>query len=332
MKLFLFAMFTVMSEAQQPLCYSGTIIVDGQNVTKDIIMGALGPIVKTAVTKTINKYPEMKEFMESAGTCQFPCFGEVVRTTYSTLFGKLGNAFLTDEGKDMEIEAVTGAFRACYPSPPRDEILALASEIVEASVVSEPPESPVPEGVFCENQDFEDDFPSVAVRNHFKMAFRKIVARFPTAQQFFHEQGLDCQFQCLDSTVSQALKTLWLTNRQERATGISALTGSMHACFPGVPAEEIRKLVDAVTGVLEDDMAAATSRLYVTKLMRSLGGGNSFLPLCAVVTAISLMLFSIGVAVGRRMHRSSFGKVSQTEPDQRALIIFDRDEPSGSLE
>jgi len=298
MKLFLLALLPFASEAQNPKCYTG----DLNGVTKDEFLAGMHDLLGVAFVGVVNDVPKLAEFLKTRGNCQAQCLEKVMKPAMATVYGKMGKKLSSHEGKEMAIEAITGAIRACYPSPPRKEIKKLATAVADGMGETPKANAEFPQGVKCKNAGHESDFPMDDVLEAFGDAFQKVASKYERVKKFFSEEALDCQFPCLEQTVPLTMKTLFLTDQQDKEVGIDALTGSMHACFPGVPSKEIRQLVTETVSVLQNAGADAQTRLYATKLIKF--GSSNFFPLCGLVTAMTLVLFFAGVAVGRRWKRS----------------------------
>lgn len=318
MKLCLLVLLPLACQAANPKCYTGTVKgPGGKQVTKDDLMESLGPVVGASVVKTLNSSPELKAFMKTKGNCQASCLGATTEQAFSTLYGKLGKDFFADASGPIVIEALTGAFRACYPSPPRAALKELATRIFKG--FSAPPptkELAFPKGVKCANAGHEDLFPTKQVVDQFGEAFSGVVNKDKDVKKFFEEIAKACQLPCLEKTVTVAMKTLFLTGQKDEKIGISAITGAMHACFPGVPSKEIRPLVEATVKVLTGAVAKATTKLYAADMVTSdmvTSNSYNFFALGGLATAICLALFSAGTVVGRRWNRSSLIAVEQDE-------------------
>lgn len=318
MKLFLLALLPFASQAENQKCYTGTIKANGKNVTKDELMDGLGPLLEASIVSTIHSSASLSSFMKKAGRCQTACLEDVMEQTVSTLYGKLGKDFFVKD--DVSIEALTGAFRACYPSPPRQAIHEIAKEVIESMGTPPTKKQSFPRGVECENEEHLDDFPMKATIDEFGDAFHQVISNHKEAMKFFSEVAMDCQLPCVKKTVSLSMKTLFLTGQRDQKVQADAITGAMHACFPGVPSEEIQHLVDSTMTVMNHAQDAANTRLYATNMMK--WGSYSFLTSGSLVAAMSLALFSAGAAVGRRWNRSPNREVEllEIENDQRSLI------------
>jgi len=304
MKFFLIALLPFASQAEQAKCFSADIKTpDGASMTKDELLGMMNEMLGAAFVSVVDDVPKIKEFFKTRGNCQAECLQKVIQPALGVVYGKMGEKLMSEEGKNMAIEAITGSIRACYPSPPRSEIKKLAT--AAANGMGAPPKEGVgfPEGVKCANAGHESDFPMDDVLKAFGGAFEKTVNKNAKIKDFFENKALQCQLPCLEQSMSLTMKTLFLTDQQDKDVAIDALTGGMHACFPGVPSEEIEKLVVEVVGVLEASMKDASLRLYATNLIK-FGSSNVF-TLCGLVTSVTLVLFSAGVAVGRRWKRSN---------------------------
>lgn len=157
MKLFLLALLPFASQAGNPKCYTGTVKANGKEMTKDDLMKDLGPVFDASIVSTIHSSKDLEDFMKTRGQCQAACLGDMMEQGVSTLYGKLGKDLFAKD--DLAIEALTGAFRACYPSPPRAEIHELAAKLLEN--LGKPPaeDHSFPQGVKCKNAEHEDDSP-----------------------------------------------------------------------------------------------------------------------------------------------------------------------------
>lgn len=314
MKLFLVAaVLPFMSQAENPKCYTGGVA----DMTKDEFLDMMHQALGASVVNVVSSVPGLKNFLKTRGTCQAICFESIMKPTMATVLGKMGKKLNSEEGKTMAIEAMTGAFRACYPSPPRDDIKKLATEFADS--MGQPPKESAefPQGVTCENQEHANDFPQDEASDTFKDTFEKVISAKPKVLKFFQTKALNCQFPCLEATIPITLKTAFLTGKfSDRKLMTDALTGSMHACFPGVPSHAIRELVSEVLGELMKVPAAAASRLYASNMIK--WGSSNFFTLCGIFTASTLLLFSAGVTVGRLWKRSSCRQV--TPEDSVGLI------------
>jgi len=314
-------LLAVLPFASQALeCYTGTIMMGGQELTKDDLMKKIGPLLGASMVSTIDENPKLKAFMDTRGQCQADCLGPMVEQTFSTLYGKLGKDFFKE--KEIVIEGLTGAFRACYPSPPRAEIHKLAKAIIDGMGAPAAEGQDFPEGTKCPNDGHEDDFPMKQVLEEFGNAFEGVVSKNKRAMKYFQEKAKECQGPCLETTVPLSMKTLFLTDQSDDKIGAEAITGAMHACFPGIPSHEIERMVKETAEVMQHAQEVATTRLYTTNMMK-LASSYSFFPLCGLVMAMSLMLFSAGAAVGRRWKRSSYREVE--EGQQEILMIGSRE-------
>lgn len=317
MKLLLLAVLPFASHAN-PKCYTGDVKTpDDKVISKDEFLDVMHMLLGASIMNVIKDEPQLEDWMKTRGTCQESCLESMMKPAMATVYGKMGKDLFTDDGKQMGIEAFTGGFRACYPSPPRSEIKKLAETVFEG--MGNPPKegADFPQGETCENAEHEDDFPLKEVTTAFKDAFGEVVQKKPDVMKFFEEKALACQLPCLSETVPLAIKTLFLTNQDDKNAMSGSITGAMHACFPGVPSSAIESLVDETLGSLMKAEEGARLRLYNAKMIK--WGSSNFIPLCGIFTAMTLMLFFAGVAVGRKWKRSSFREVSQD--DQIGLIV-----------
>lgn len=186
--------------------------------------------------------------------------GIVMKPTLETLYGKLGKEFVRrdkDHINDLFVEALFGAFRACYPHPPRAEVRQVAEVIVAGIGTIPASKNLFPAGVNCPNEGREDDFPLADFLQSFEYTFFKVLENQPEMQKYFDTEAKDCQKTCLEKTVPASAMTLFLTDNANDDAGIDALTGAIHACFPGVPHEDINLLVSDTKNVMETDVHRA---------------------------------------------------------------------------
>lgn len=320
-------MTTLASATQQ--CFTGIVHHADVTYTKDDVLEQLWPEVGAAIIGVANTDAKFKAFLKTRGTCQMSCLEDTLMPALETIFGKLGGDLFSKTSNTHHLidEALTGAFRACYPAPPLEEIAAVAARIREHIGRVEETRQGFPQGVACVNEGKDDEFPVNDFLKKFKATFMKTVAKNPEMQTFFDTKAKDCQLTCVDKTVPAAAKTLFLTDNKDDVKGVDALTGAIHACFPGLPHEDINSLVAATKEVMDASQDAARLRLYANNMVKS--GSFSFFPLFGLVTAMSLLLFFTGVAVGSRWKRSSVREDNSTvrelfsqkvADDQEALI------------
>lgn len=296
-------------------CYTGTITVGTETLTKDDILAWIFPQVVASVLAVTNADPELANFLKTRGNCQIQCLESVMKASAATLYGKLGEEFLSHEPhvQEIVIEAVTGAFRACYPFPPREEALKVAEAIVVGIGVHPPTDKTFPAGVACKNQGREDDFPLHEFLNAFEDTFGQVMATKPELHKFFISEAKDCQQKCLEETVPMSVMTLFLTDKHNDDVGVDAVTGAIHSCFPGVPEDDINQLVTDTTAVMLNAEQNALQRLQydlnkpnIHYNPEGLEPGSSGFPIVSFITAVSLALCA-GIGIGRQMRKAPYG-------------------------
>merc|ERR1719316_1390004 len=85
-----------------------------------------------------------------------------------------------------------------------------------------------------------------------------VIAANPTIK-LFDTEAKDCQKSCLQHTVPEAALSLFMINNYDQDTGLDAMTGALHACFPGVPRDAIKVLVTETNDVMARAEAAASA-------------------------------------------------------------------------
>merc|ERR1719201_524623 len=80
---------------------------------------------------SVEEFKEFKAFVESKPACQHECFKKVFPESVDTLIGKVGDDIVKPDSQKLAIQAFTGAFRTCFPSPPRSEVLKAMKKITD---------------------------------------------------------------------------------------------------------------------------------------------------------------------------------------------------------
>lgn len=345
MKLFLLALLPGAARADwSQVCYTGTIKIGNETWSEHDLMTALEPQVNEAIVTVANGDPKLAQFLKTQGDCQIDCLEIVMRPTFSTLYGKLGQDFYSHHKPHIQeifIEALSGAFHACYPHPPREEVRMVSETIISHIGYTAASEHTFPQGVPCPHAGYEHDFPLNDFLYSFETTILHVMENKPKLHKFFDTEAKDCQKTCLQQTVPASAMTLFLHGNYDDYTGVDALTGAIQACFPDVEHEEILILVSETKDVMAQAEAEA-SRQYTAeaaeearqpakkKKKAAAGGdrrrrwaraeaerqkreqealqGESFdiLPYLGFVAMMSLAMI-IGVSLGRRMERPGQG-------------------------
>jgi hypothetical protein len=170
----------------------------------------------------------------------------------------------------------------------------------------------------CENAGHEDDFPLQKYLDAFGAALKEVISKNDNALYYFQTVGKDCQVDCAEKNVGLAMKTLFLTgtNLTDVVKISDSLTGAIHSCWPGVPYFETNQLVLSALDIAQKQLEEGRLRLYTNQIVEF--ASSNLFPMCGIVTAMALALFSAGVAFGQR--RKGWSKYrSVDEPDQREL-------------
>jgi len=326
MNLFLLALLPFAAQARKKVfnqtCYTGSITgSDGNSYTKDQVLAFITQTVYVSFDNVAEDDPEFNAFLKTRGTCQVrPCLVDVVKATMDTLYGKMGPLLFDQSSKagdKMAIEALTGAVRACYPSPPRSKIKKVATKIVKALGQPAQEGGEFPQGVPCVNAERENEYPLQEVLQAFDAAWAQEAPKDKFIMDFFKRKAKDCQFPCLHTTIPTTALTLFLTGVTSDLVAGDAITGAFHACFPGVKSSRIQKLVKATIKKMNTAEETARLRLYISSWFIKDGSFN-FFPVLSMVTAVALMLFFAGLALGRVWKR----------PAHRLLVVEEEDDQS----
>jgi len=302
-------------------CYDGPLSVDGQDVPKETILKSVVGTFFAGAKDAVAGNAEFKNFMESRKHCQITCAEKMVAQAASTLYGKCGKTFISDDCKLLAIESLTGAFMACFPSAPRDSVHATmvsasanlgktaAMDTSDLFKDNEACPNPVKPGGF-DIDAFTADFD--------KTLSRKVVKSKPAIKKFFEEQALGCQVDCLKVQIPTAALTLSMTGNQDEAQILQAATGAARSCFPGVPRNDIKDLMAGVMAALKANMLAH-AKLYDANMKVESMSWTS-LPMIGGAATMSLVIFAAGVfsmrrsgVSGREQRGVSMGSESELE-------------------
>merc|ERR1719420_1983618 len=117
----------------------------------------------------------------------------------------------------------------------------------------------------------------------------------------------DCQETCILKATPEAVFTIFMTDNRDRRQDIDAITGALHACYPGIPQKMVRKVVDEVRVVLEKAQAEAYSRLYLRKIpLLHLMTSKPAISLYGLAAMVALATFFLGLRMGRRAKGADF--------------------------
>merc|ERR1719253_215777 len=179
---------------------------------------------------------------------------DMQRLSIETLYGKLGAAIVSPESKSLAIESLTGAIKACYPAPPRQAVLDIATKVVAQigkDVVMESPSFGLVKS--CPNAGkggkvfWGHDMPKF--KGAFKTAWQELLSNNENARKAFETSAKDCQGDCLTKAIAKAAFTLYESDRQPHLDSdmyIESFTGAVKMCYPGVERSLAKELVSDV--------------------------------------------------------------------------------------
>lgn len=217
-----------------------------------------GPQADLKQTLAANFYDSMlsmetvSEFLQGKLPEQHCCFKAVFNASVDALLGKWGDELFTPYGQTIAIEALTGAVRTCYPSPPREEVHALITAAIDK--MSEDVEStPFPECTAEEPVDAEAWLCYGQVVNE---AFQQAVSQHPNIMRY---NVLSCQEECFHKTIEMSFLTSLAVGDKipgdPMELGKASVTGALRACIPGIPYPETRSFTETL---FEELMSADT--------------------------------------------------------------------------
>lgn len=241
----------------QPECYTGNLFAGTANEkTMDQVVNVSRMVVGSSIKQTCFKRLAIKKFFSAGEACEYQCLDEVLSTTFATLYGKLGQMYdmTTLYSREVFKEVIVGSFRACFPKAARYDMEVLADQIMTDVKTTQNVDSDVmqayssvsvglPNGTSCVNEGQESHFPMVDFKTSFEAAIRKTITNRPELQRYLQLNTKDCQGACAEKTITQAALTLFLRGKVEDSEAIDAVTGALHACYPGIPSAYLNDLV-----------------------------------------------------------------------------------------
>lgn len=275
-------------------CFDDPLSVEGHDVPKETLLKSVVGLFFDGADKAVAGDDDFKSFMQSRGQCQFTCAEKMVTHAVSTLYGKCGKGFFGDECEDLAVESLTGAFMACFPSAPRDQVHSTMGYIMDNMGKTSPKDHSdlYKDNKQCPNKAAAEFFDIDAFTRDFGKAFGDVVDAKPGVKKFFEEEALGCQSDCLKDTIPTAALALAMTANQDKDEILQAMTGAARACFPGVPRADVKDLMAAVNAVFEDNMKGA-EKLYDANIKVENMSWTS-LPMIGGAAAMSLVVFAAG--------------------------------------
>eukprot|EP00928_Gymnodinium_smaydae_P011295 TRINITY_DN14187_c0_g1_i1.p1 TRINITY_DN14187_c0_g1~~TRINITY_DN14187_c0_g1_i1.p1 ORF type:complete len:906 (-),score=169.87 TRINITY_DN14187_c0_g1_i1:81-2762(-) len=258
-------------------CAAPTSALPPFNMDLTNSMNRVLPKVGAALGETRNADPRMQSFLASTKDCQTQCFQFTMPQAIQTLF--LTGAF---NPRNLE-QALTGAFRACYPTPPRQDMLIFMEKVsARAAQLDQAPGRRLVEAL-AENVSIEAEqllgrrlYGSCANANdakkyvdlfmtHFPNAMNHVLSQNAQARQFF-ANAKNCENSCSVEVLRASMSTFYAAglasqpNHQVLAT--DQITGSMKACYPGLPHDQMQILVQQMLPGLPHPSGSAIGRLF----------------------------------------------------------------------
>jgi len=199
-----------------PQCMNPTQIQHGRDRAKFI--DVFNPVVLRTLIKVTDmpSHAAIKKWLRhDTWDCQKPCLRYVFDRSVETMWGT-GQLF-GDDNKTLLTQALTGAFKACYPRSFRPHVLALISQVVD--VVSARPRLRRPEEKPLEASHRFARCPDtssagVAWVDKFMKQFFEVLngeSNKSKKNDYFAETAKTCQHECAPMAMRKALETFWGT-------------------------------------------------------------------------------------------------------------------------
>jgi hypothetical protein len=275
---------------------------------------------------SVEEFKEFKAFVESKPACQHECFKKVFPESVETLIGKVGDDIVKPDAQQVAIQAFTGAFRTCFPSPPRDTVKEAMQKITD-SMGSHDDMKPVKiksKGT-CPGTKGMGDKASFMAKAMPKIgiAMNKVVAKHDDIKDFFENTMMVCQGSCLGEAIAQAINVNWDMGTLEDEDKMTAsIEGAIKSCLPGVPYKDVKAYVQEVKETVQDETDDRL-RLYQTGpiLDPEAGQKSGMMTLIAAVGgvfALALGIFAAGLRVGKKIRQRQ-----QADADARLVEFAD---------
>jgi len=298
----LLALF-VGSVADNPSCKDLTIMPKHK-----LEMGLMASFVAS-----VDQFTEFKKFVETKPKCQHECFQKVFPESVETLIGKLGDDIVKSDSQAVAIQAFTGAFRTCFPSPPRSAVLEAMKKITDDMKPNVPDKMPeIASSGTCpgtKGMGDKDAFMDFA-EEHIGKAMDTVIGKSPDIKKFFQNVMLKCQRGCLGKNIEQAVNVNWdMGTLHDKEKVLASIEGSIKSCLPGVPYKDVADFVKAIGDEVESH-SEETARLYQTGpiLDQEAGKKSGMMTLIAVAggaCTLALGAFALGLRAGKlSQHRA----------------------------
>lgn len=258
---------------------------------------------------------DFKQWLQnSTWDCQKSCLRHVFDQSIGTMWST-GQLFDNTRNGELMLEAFTGGFKACYPTMPRMDALALTNEVVRTVMK-------IPEGrrLRGETPHAADGLRRLAFYdcNYFsttkvgKKWLKNFVAEFslyiqkayvhtPTGPLIFNT-AKDCQHTCAHHTLKRTMETFWDTGiiadqANRSAWAQIAITGALKACYPSLPRDDVQYIVSDIMGsmTLVDNLPAASPPVQLYEAVEATTEGASVRILGMISNHATAVLMSVGV-------------------------------------
>jgi len=315
-------------------CIDPMTIQEGKNQQEFI--AHFNPLVLHNLIEVTDKaeHADLKHWLRNkTWDCQKSCLRHMFDESVGTLWGT-GQMFDQQNKSALLTEALTGAFKACYPRVPRAHVLVLIDEVVSVVLTSQ---LVVRRRLELLDHTIAEEFPGGLSGETRRLAFHpclgwsqtqegqawidSVIKKFPqllqsTIKQIpdagdYFKNAKDCQHSCAAVTVRKALANIWDTGiitDEERSHewAQEAITGALKSCYSSVPREAVFKLVGAMLESMDtlkfSPKEEKVSRLYdedatvvpITN-MRTV----SALAAIGIVLGIAMVAFGLRVFIPR---------------------------------
>jgi len=332
-----------------PACIDPNVKQFGGNRAQFI--GTFAAVFSQAWADYLAMNPSFQGWLNTRKFCQSGCMSKVFDESAKTMWGT--GQLVSPAWKVQFLEALTGSFKACYPTPPlaltkqvmtqvvdkvhaklkqssfsgrlltemaSQEMLAATRKLAALAPCTAAGRSPQQRAAFLEK--FEMSYPSAMLRAE---------TLNPAAQVFFKQKTKKCQHSCEQKVLKYTAENLWDTGiAASDPTGVhakDAFTGAIKACFPNMTHATAGLLVQSFM----QEMGTAQSRLYevpasteqasAASLLERVGDQKSMLLIAGIAGFAALMASMIACRVWRGFSSETRAvKLRQDDVDDDAAL------------
>mmetsp|Transcript_8146 Transcript_8146/g.22284 ORF Transcript_8146/g.22284 Transcript_8146/m.22284 type:complete len:195 (+) Transcript_8146:117-701(+) len=150
----------------------------------------------------------------------------------------------------------------------------------------------------CPNVGKESEFPLKKLKEDFRTSMQKVVESDSGYKDFFTNEAMSCQMDCMEKAIDLGVLTLFLAGIDDDEQSVKSITGAIKTCFPILPRDEVMEFVKQI-GDGMPTYHVPTARLYDVAAATHFGRNAGFklgvsLPMLSFFVAAVLASFFMG--------------------------------------